>query len=372
MAKTRQTVKEEAPLELDKTLIVDGKAYNINAVHSDNADSAISSGTADIASQLQHSIVINKKTIDGTENTVSFNGLEEVEFDTVSAEGGKFSGPIRVPNVKDTANFENGEINSEAVLNYDDIVNTILTALINNSTTYAWDGTTLTPGTTEGTVNGLSLITGRLARLLDSSDSVTGEKTPGFAAYNYENKIFPAYLYLVTEGADGQGNLYYGTSKRSSILRIAATAGSLGYTDEELATRPSLFNYTKAAYIYDRFKELTSGTTVVAKAEVANEVSKLTTDNGTVTGQTLVNNIATLQDNIGKFTSGAATVAKATTAVSATTAASATKATQDSTGTQINTNYYRCASPFTTEVNTITISSSGPSGGNNGDIWIKY
>ena len=59
-------------------------------------------------------------------------------------------------------------------------------------------------------------------------------------------------------------------------------------------------------------------------------------------------------------------------------ATNATNATNDSTGRKIHSGYYRTyndtsiGSNMSTEINTIRISSSDPSGGNNGDIWIKY
>ena len=58
------------------------------------------------------------------------------------------------------------------------------------------------------------------------------------------------------------------------------------------------------------------------------------------------------------------------------TVGAATKATKDSDDLTINKNYFRSASCVTNEknkyVNSITVSQSAPSGGNNGDIWIVY
>lgn len=62
---------------------------------------------------------------------------------------------------------------------------------------------------------------------------------------------------------------------------------------------------------------------------------------------------------------------KADTAALADEATTADTATNDSDGKQINYNYYRCALN-TSKVNKITISTSTASGGNKGDIWIKY
>ena len=86
------------------------------------------------------------------------------------------------------------------------------------------------------------------------------------------------------------------------------------------------------------------------------------------TGQADLDNVTV---GNAKHADSAANADKATLASNATTADKATKATQDSDGKQINTNYYRC-NLNTTKINTITISTGNPSGGENGDIWIKY
>jgi hypothetical protein len=211
--------------DLHNVLKINGEDYNINAVYSDRAGSADTAAkctgtaesantaavadTAAIANEVKYALHIKEA---GTE-TCSFNGSEDITIDIVPATGGVFSGPIRVP-----AN-EDESLPDEAVLNYKDIVNKVLYQLINNSTTYVWDGDELSPTSANGAINGLSLITGSFSAL------------EAFIDYNKNTAStkINAYLYICTDN----GNIYYNTINSDTAVPVAINATNLCSTTKD-------------------------------------------------------------------------------------------------------------------------------------------
>ena len=304
-------------LELEKTLTVNNTTYNINAVHSDVADTAASASTADLAKKVDKKLTINSYTKSGKTST-SYDGASAVSVDIVPAQGGAFQGTITVPSI-DLATSAGSE-----VISYSQIKGII--ELLTGSPLYSWNGSELVNQTLAdgSTIQKLSVITG---------------KYNDFDALASSNKCPEALLYISTD-AHGEIILKTATVGKTIVARNATYLE--GSTADKSYTGDSL--YSALSTINNRVAATEQGITANSKNISANT--------------TAINDIK----------DGKITVGKATTAESA---GSATKATQDSDGKQINYNYYR--STFNTKAsNSITISTSAPSGGTDGDIWIKY
>lgn len=216
MAKKKQAVVQ--PREMDKTIVIDNETYNINAVHSDKAT------TADFASSVEkvnYELVINEKGHDG-DTVVSFDGSSKKSLDIVPASGGKFTGKITAPSILGSGE----EIDEEAVLNFKDIVGTVLERAFNTNVLATWEASKLTFNTTAGNVNSSCLVKGLEEDLFDKT--VEQELILGFATVNYNNCTvndkslpwIPTYLYLCTD----TGNIYLGTSTSPELIRLAVNS----------------------------------------------------------------------------------------------------------------------------------------------------
>lgn len=373
--------------------------------------------TAKKANRVANSLKINKVTFGGetaATPVAEFYGDEAKTVEIVPTTGGKFKGPIRVPDanvVQDGVSNTraNGEFFDDAVLNYKDIKNKVLSNLLNTSVLYNWNGTELNP-VVEKAIAGISIITGTEASLLG---------TNGFAQKNNTSKQISAYLFVCTD----TNSIYFGTSGSSTATRLANKA-----TELNLATPISLnvdLESNKAAD-FDGSKNATLG--VIGKLPLANgglggDISS-TGSQAAKTAEYYINgsiseNTSSITDdtwmlfrqNTPSLTAGQYCRKKASALLTYianklgfTTSAtskilsvanggtgtnnlnnvsvgSATKATNDAYGTPIRENYYRYASGIrnSTEVGKrITISTSDPttldSGnhGADGDIWIVY
>jgi hypothetical protein len=340
-----ETIQAMEVLELANTIEADGTTYNINAVHAENANQAEKAADADVAGKVANALFIKSVGLGGTElaNPIQFNGSEEKTITVVPASGGKFTGPVRVGNVKNTANSrEDGSILADAVLNYNDIINVVLKSLITNSTTYEWkrneqiegEPLELFPGITEGTINGISIVTG------DEADLVAFEATN-----NSDNKLL-AFIYICLD----TGSIYFGGAK-IALVKLAINAEKIISVKD-----PTKF------YDYDKIAALdvsingngTESGLIIDIETISNELRRL---------------IATNATNISNIINGVTEVGKSNQA------SSATKATNDANNKAIHYNYYRInatTSDNRTTEKIITISQNGPSGGNIGDIWIQY
>lgn len=215
--------------------------------------------TATKANRVANSLKINKVTFSGetaTTPVVEFYGNEAKTVEIVPTTGGKFKGPIRVPDanvVQDgVSNTKaNGEFFDDAVLNYKDIKSKVLSNLLNASVLYNWNGTELNP-MIEKAIAGISIITGAEASLLG---------TNGFAQKNNTSKQISAYLFVCTD----TNNIYFGTSDSNTATRLANKA-----TELDLATPISLrvnLESNKAAD-FDGSKNVTLG--ITGKLPLAN------------------------------------------------------------------------------------------------------
>lgn len=127
--------------KMDSTLLINGESYDVSAK------------TADMVS---NKLTINKiKLGDKTEEVVvEFDGSEARGVKLVPADGGRFTGRITVPSFAST--WDN---DPETVLNYKDIQDTVLAKLKNTSVLYTWSGTTISPVIKQA-IAGISLVTG--------------------------------------------------------------------------------------------------------------------------------------------------------------------------------------------------------------------
>lgn len=356
----------------------------VNASEAEHAVSADKAGMADNAEEANHvkyCLTIKKQLINGmTED--SFDGSKpSKEIDFVPSTGGAFSGHIQVPPNNDET------FDSKAVLNYGDITEVVLKELKNNSVLYEWDGNSLTESATSNNgIKSVSIITGPAG------------KVNRFAAANYISKQFSAFIYIA-----GDGSIYFGTSEANMVAGVTVSANTAINAAQLTNKHTFKVDFTSGASSVDfngtsnvtlkangilpianggtgtndlKNIKVGSATNADSAAKATNATyllsaesdKKYNADDISTTILDIDDKITANSGAISDIIDGTTTVAKAT---SANTAANATKATNDNEGKQISKNYYRCKTN-TTDVNTITLSTSTPSGGYNGDIWIKY
>jgi hypothetical protein len=209
MAKKRQVaVAEEPNRELDSTLLVDGKKYNINAVKADLSESA---------KKVEHTLSIECLDLDSNVDTViEFNGNNDKSLEIIAASGGRFKGGIKVPASEKAIE----EIELEDVLNYGDtkikVVDDIVKDLANTSISYIWDGHELSatsdiPADAINKINSVSIVVGDDA----------GVET--FAANNSDKGWLPTYLYLCSASKESSGNIYFGTKNSDTAIKLVAS-----------------------------------------------------------------------------------------------------------------------------------------------------
>lgn len=341
MAKTRQATRntEVTALELDKILSVDGQLYNINA---------------NKATKVDNQITINEHLADDEVNTKNFNGSDEVTIDIVPAAGGEFKGPIGVPTLTEA---ELQDVNGNTVINKSNISSFITT--LTGSGWYRWAVDDSGEKKFE-TVKANGDVSQHLGIVVGNESDIDLFVTYNNNGPEAERSYLPLYIYL----CENTGNIFYGTIGGEKAIQLSTDSHKLisptsatSFTADELAQKFTEIDLNVAT--------LSGGTSMSLQSL---EGRMATAESNISTAQT---NINTNTANITKITNGTTKVPSAAAADTATSATSATKATQDSNGTHIRNNYYRSASN-STNANTITISTSGPSGGNDGDIWIVY
>ena len=257
--------------ELYNTAVIDGNTYNINAVYSDKA------GLAEVANRTER---VNEKLtihehIPGDVATVEFDGSSAVNLDLVPALGGDFKGSITVPAAENVLAIDNN-----AVVNYGDIKDVVLTKFLNNSVLYAWDGANLEVTGRDGELQSISLITG-------NDDDVAS-----FAQKNAVDKKFSAYIYIADNG-----NIYFGTSESSTTYSVqvsAETANQLTVARQfivDLASNNKIpFNGSDDATLgVENVLSIANGGTNASNAKAAeyNINSSIDTDTGEVDDESL-------------------------------------------------------------------------------------
>lgn len=341
--KTKQAaaINEPEILELDKTIKVDGQTYNVNAVK---------------ATQVDNKLKMNLSNGEAVE----FDGSTEKAVDIMTPAGGAFTGPVTVEN-------HTAAISDKDVLNYSEITNTVLAQLINNSILYNWDGNALVPAIDEAQLNSISIVQGN-------------GNIEDFAKDNCDNKYLSAYLFLNTVNNETQ--IFFGTSDSNTPIPLVTGSSAMAAEAGKLSTPRTItvkLGSTNSAR-FDGSADVEAGVSgilpvtkggtgtdaltkiIVGKANAlidASDNSKVATATDVMANRVDINNITT---NVNKIINGETKVASA---------GNADKATSDAYGSNIRTSYYRSASN-SINANTITISTSAPSGGNDGDIWIVY
>lgn len=243
--KTRQATNA---LNLAKTIVVNDKTYNVNAVAADHVEKDLTIGMVDIDGNYR-------------DDSFDYNGSCSKEVDIVSADGGRFNGPIRVPIINSLQGNGNlapdGNIFDEAVLNYADLTHTVLRNLSNNSTMYSYNGTwppTSEGSSTNGVINGLSVITG----IEDDVFMFSGRNWEEYQDYredpnNYKGIWLAAFLYVCS---NSPFNIYFGTCEYEDAWRIASSASTLA-TPRTIRTDLS----STATASFDGSKNITPGVT---------------------------------------------------------------------------------------------------------------
>lgn len=323
MAKKKTAVPADIR-ELQSTLAIDGKSYNINAKNAESAD------------KVAHELTIKKIHLTGEEE-ITFNGEQPKSVNIVPAEGGIFSGSITVPS-------DSIEDHSDVVLNRTDIKNFIVSELGSNSVLYTWNGTTLKGGGAGEDIKSISIITGK------------DEHKDELATYIYQNNTVSAYIYISNDEGN-LGNIYFGTCNNKTVAGVQVSAENalkvVDHTDNS-----NYFNYATLADMLQRLGTIEGNINTEIKPNIAD----------------LVDWQSSVTDP--EKTGSVARALQANKASQADCASYATQAKKDSESKQINLNYYR--STFNTQhVNSIIISSDSPDVVNlddyaDGDIWIKY
>lgn len=312
-------------LNLETYLEVEGLKYNVNAVHSDYAE------------HTDYTLTITEKGLSGDKNVV-FDGSSAQKTSVVPSTGGVFSGAIKIPDVTIQSNTED---ELAKATNLGSVKN-----LVKNLTGHPlakWDGKNLVfePDHEDGAaLQKVSLIIGTSAN---------------FASFTKLGQVF--YLYICTDN----GDTYFGASAEFGYIQLCTRANLL-LSDKHQYTADDIFNQFTS--IENKF-----GASDAKFEEVDTKFKENDAEHKRLEG--LINNnktsIETNKKNISANTDEITKIKNGTTIVN--------KAENDSAGTNIRKNYYRGGSGSgnsSDNANTITISTSNPSGGNKGDIWIKY
>lgn len=330
MAKTKRTVMD-TPVDLDNTVKIDDTTYNINAVNADRSKSADTAASADIAGTAKQLTTANVGDI---ATPVYFKSGVPVECASLEATKVKnaltihehyydkeveksFTGEDNqtIEIVPATGGKFTGNIYTNNVTEIKD------ESVLNYSDIKNKVLTNLLNNSVLYTWNGSEVVSNENGSDIKNVCIVTGESANvnSFAEFNDNSNTFPAYIYVATDG-----KIYFGTydsSTPSGVEVSAENAIKANQLTEERKLKVDL--------------EATTDSFFNGTADVTLGVSgKLAPANG-----------GTGKDSLDKVTVG---VAK-------------------SVLTKVMT-----SGSSTDENSAIIISSSNPSGGKNGDIWIKY
>lgn len=195
--------------ELDKVIKIGEEDYNINAVNASTADA------------LNSKLTLKRVNLtDKLESVVTeFNGADDKTVLIVPASGGRFSGRITVRSASSDIWTSDGE----TVLNYNDIVNTVLTQLKKTSVLYTWDGKLNGVTPDAATIQSISVITG------------PDDQKNALAQHIYDEKPIAAYIYISNDDGN-RGKIYFGTSESNTVNGVEVSAEN-AITATKLANR---------------------------------------------------------------------------------------------------------------------------------------
>lgn len=318
---------------LENVIEIENENYNINAVHSDTAG------------QTTGKLTLKKKQLSGDEDVV-FDGSSNRTVSIVPSTGGVFSGGVQLQSQPPLNTTAEAELAKAVNLGS---VKTIIKNLAGHPCC-TWDGRNLAFETIEGDEDSLqkvSLITG---------------SSVNFPSFINQNPKPVFFLYICTDN----GAIYFGTSADAGYIQLG-TQAHRAIDANTLVSTTTAGRTWDADSISEAFEANTTAHTEINNL-MSEQLDALTalhnTDMGTLSGtiasleETLNSDIDDVDSRIDSLISSSSTTA-------------VNRAVKDGSGTTIRTGYYRSAHN-TTNANTITISTSDPSGGTNGDIWIKY
>lgn len=316
---------------LENVIEIENENYNINAVHSDTAG------------QTTSKLTIKKKQLSGDEEVV-FDGSANRTLSVVPSTGGIFTGGVQLQSQPALNATTDSELAKAVNLGS---VKTIIKNLSGHPCG-VWDGNILTFETVEGDEESLqkvSLITGTAAN---------------FTSFINQNPKPVFFLYICVDN----GAIYFGTSADAGYVQLGTQAHSANDA-KTLVSSVVTGRAWDADSISTAFSDNTQAhTELTAKINTDIQTLRDLHDNDIeAINETINTNTETLESDISDVNSRIDDIEDGNTVVS--------KAAKDASGTTIRTGYYRSAHN-TTYANTITISSANPSGGVNGDIWIKY
>jgi hypothetical protein len=114
-------------LNLKKTILIEDKEYDINAVYSDEA------GRVSRKLTLMPSLVIDPNLKATKELTGDFDGSKEKEVLYVPATGGAFNGPVQINNGYSSL----GEAKPNDIINYSQVMSTV--SKLDGAPLWKWD-----------------------------------------------------------------------------------------------------------------------------------------------------------------------------------------------------------------------------------------
>lgn len=198
-----KTTKSAEILELSKTIKVNDKEYNINAVHSD------------VASQVAAPLRIKKYINAGDPDLTNFVGNQMADIDFVPASGGHYTGPIETP-----THTSEKPITEQSVLNKAEIDNII--CQLKGTSWFTWTsengGYKFTAAVDENEVyQSICIVVGNNNAVQDFS-SVNNSGNLGIYSDNAINQL-PSYLYIGIVN-DTNANIYFGTSDKLSPILL--------------------------------------------------------------------------------------------------------------------------------------------------------
>lgn len=318
---------------LENVIEIENENYNINAVHSDTAD------------QTTGKLTLKKKQLSGDEDVV-FDGSSNRTISIVPSTGGVFSGGVQLQSQPPLNTTTEAELAKAVNLGS---VKTIVKNLAGHPCC-TWDGNNLVFETVDGDEDSLqkvSLITGTS---LNFSSFINQNPKPVF------------FLYICTDN----GAIYFGTSAESGYIQLGTQAHEADDA-KTLVSSTTVGRTWDADSISEAFEANTTAHTEINNlmSERLDDLSTLHNNHMDVLDEAITSLEATLSSDIDDVDS------RIDGLISTTGTTAVNRAVKDGSGTTIRTGYYRSAHN-TTYANTITISTADPSGGNNGDIWIKY
>lgn len=323
--------------KLDSIIEIGTDTYEVQAKTSESADTA---------KKVENSLTINKKNLTGTSSVV-FDGSGTRSVNIVPAEGGAFSGRITVDDLGTSIT------DKKSVLNWGDVekkvVNHAIEKLTNSSASYEWDGSNITSKNATG-INGLSAVLGE------------SSKVASFAAKNAaasNGAKLSTFIYICTD----DHAIYFGTSESATDYFLLSSDKAREAVKLSTAREITVnLAKTAATATFDGTKDIKpkvtgvldptnggTGSTSLANVTVgtSNNLTDPNNSRNSVTALDVLNN----KDDITSLMNGDETVGHAEFADDADTLDG------------YEATYFQ---------KKITISTSEPSGGSEGDIWIVY